>query len=131
MPRFLGPPHAKLGAAGRQEVYGGLEEPDGLAGLVRLRRGGPCPADTRLAAEKAGAWSEALYLHEQVTPPPSLPPRPRAHGTGVSPVLRLQAPTATPIAAFGQSISRLSMRLLYRFRASCNLVHRAALLAHT
>ena len=24
-----------------QEVYGKLEEPDGLSGLVRLRRGGP------------------------------------------------------------------------------------------
>jgi hypothetical protein len=50
-----------------QEIYGGLEEPDGLEGLVQLRAGGPCPADTRLAAEKVGAWSEALSLHEQVT----------------------------------------------------------------
>lgn len=54
-----------------QEIYGGLEEPDGLGGLVQLRGGGPCPADTRLAAEKAGAWSEALSLHEQVHIPPS------------------------------------------------------------
>jgi len=49
-----------------QEVYGKLEEPDGLAGLVRLRQGGATPADHMLAAEKAGAWSEALSLHEQV-----------------------------------------------------------------
>lgn len=49
-----------------QEVYGKLEEPDGLAGLVRLRQGGATPADHMLAAQKAGAWSEALSLHEQV-----------------------------------------------------------------
>ena len=48
-----------------QEVYGRLEEPDGLAGLVKLRRGGPRPEDQRLAAEKAGNWSEALTLYEQ------------------------------------------------------------------
>ncbi|PSC70468.1 serine threonine-kinase ATR isoform X1 [Micractinium conductrix] len=48
-----------------QEVYGKLEEPDGLQGLVRLRQGGPRPEDQRLAAEKAGNWSEALTLYEQ------------------------------------------------------------------
>jgi hypothetical protein len=48
-----------------QEVYGRLEEPDGLQGLVRLRQGGPRPEDQRLAAEKAGNWSEALTLYEQ------------------------------------------------------------------
>ena len=37
-----------------QEVYGKLEEPDGLGGLVRLRRGGPRPQDQVLAAEKEG-----------------------------------------------------------------------------
>lgn len=65
-----------------QEVYGGLEEPDGLAGLVRLRAGGPCPADTRLAAEKAGAWSEALSLHEQVITAASLHSSPGGMGKG-------------------------------------------------
>jgi hypothetical protein len=49
-----------------QEVYGKLEEPDGLSGLVQLRRGGATPADHMLAAQKAGAWSEALSLYEQV-----------------------------------------------------------------
>lgn len=48
-----------------QEVYGKLEEPDGLAGLVRLRSGPACFQDQLLAAEKAGSWSEALALHEQ------------------------------------------------------------------
>ena len=48
-----------------QEVYGKLEEPDGLGGLVRLRKGGPRPQDRVLAAEKEGAWSEALCLYEQ------------------------------------------------------------------
>lgn len=46
-------------------MYGKLEEPDGLQGLVRLRQGGPRPEDQRLAAEKAGNWSEALTLYEQ------------------------------------------------------------------
>ncbi|KAL0029509.1 hypothetical protein WJX79_000191 [Trebouxia sp. C0005] len=48
-----------------QEVYGKLEEPDGLAGLLRLRQGPPRLQDQLLAAEKAGSWSEALALHEQ------------------------------------------------------------------
>lgn len=48
-----------------QEVYGKLEEPDGLEGLVKLRQGGPRPEDQRLAAEKAGNWSEAATLYEQ------------------------------------------------------------------
>ena len=50
-----------------QEVYGKLEEPDGLAGLLRLRQGPPRLQDQLLAAEKAGSWSEALALHEQVS----------------------------------------------------------------
>lgn len=50
----------------QQEVYGKLEEPDGLSGLVQLRQGGATPADHMLAAQKAGAWSEALSLYEQV-----------------------------------------------------------------
>ena len=49
-------------------MYGKLEEPDGLAGLARLRAGGPQLSDQLLAAEKAGSWSEALGLHEQVVP---------------------------------------------------------------
>ncbi|KAK9914842.1 hypothetical protein WJX75_001188 [Coccomyxa subellipsoidea] len=48
-----------------QEVYGKLEEPDGLSGLVRLRSGGPRLEDQVLAAEKAGCWSAALTLYEQ------------------------------------------------------------------
>ena len=47
-------------------MYGKLEEPDGLSGLVQLRQGGATPADHMLAAQKAGAWSEALSLYEQV-----------------------------------------------------------------
>ena len=50
----------------QQEVYRKLEEPDGLAGLSKLRSGGARLADQVLAAEKAGSWSEALSLHEQV-----------------------------------------------------------------
>lgn len=46
-------------------MYGKLEEPDGLEGLVKLRQGGPRPADQRLAAEKAGNWAEAATLYEQ------------------------------------------------------------------
>ncbi|GAB4817356.1 hypothetical protein N2152v2_004402 [Parachlorella kessleri] len=47
------------------EVYGRLEEPDGLEGLVKLRQGGARPEDQRLAAEKAGNWAEAATLYEQ------------------------------------------------------------------
>eukprot|EP00878_Enallax_costatus_P022474 GHUV01023843.1.p1 GENE.GHUV01023843.1~~GHUV01023843.1.p1 ORF type:complete len:1333 (+),score=447.74 GHUV01023843.1:514-3999(+) len=47
------------------EVYGHLEEPDGLAGLVQLRQGGLTAADQILVAEKAGDWSEAVALYEQ------------------------------------------------------------------
>ncbi len=50
-------------------MYGKLEEPDGLAGLAKLRSGGPLLSDQLLAAEKAGSWSEALGLHEQVASP--------------------------------------------------------------
>ena len=50
-------------------MYGKLEEPDGLGGLLRLRQGPPRLQDQLLAAEKAGSWSEALALHEQVTTP--------------------------------------------------------------
>lgn len=32
---------------------------------MRLRKGGPRPQDRVLAAEKEGAWSEALCLYEQ------------------------------------------------------------------
>lgn len=47
------------------EVYGQLEEPDGLTGLMQLRPGGANTSDQILAAEKAGTWSEALSLYEQ------------------------------------------------------------------
>ena len=46
-------------------MYGRLEEPDGLQGLMKMRQGGPRPEDQRLAAEKAGDWSEALTIYEQ------------------------------------------------------------------
>lgn len=46
-------------------MYGKLEEPDGLAGLVRLRQGGPRLPDQILTLEKAGCWNEALALYEQ------------------------------------------------------------------
>lgn len=36
------------------------------AGLVHLRQGGLTASDQMLSAEKAGAWSEALALYEQV-----------------------------------------------------------------
>lgn len=49
-----------------QEIYGKLEEPDGLEGLVRLRAGGARLPDQILQAEKTGSWSEALVLYEQV-----------------------------------------------------------------
>lgn len=66
--------HFQLSSANRkvlrsvtvQEVYGKLEEPDGLAGLAKLRSRGMKLSDQVLAAEKAGSWSEALGLHEQV-----------------------------------------------------------------
>ncbi len=46
------------------EVYGQLEEPDGLSGLVQLRQGGLTTGDQILVAEKAGSWGEALALYE-------------------------------------------------------------------
>ena len=48
-----------------QEIYGKLEEPDGLSGLIRLRHGGPRLSDQIHASEKAGSWNEALALYEQ------------------------------------------------------------------
>lgn len=45
-------------------MYGRLEEPDGLTGLMKLRSGGPKLQDQILAAEKAGCWTDALALHE-------------------------------------------------------------------
>lgn len=48
-----------------QEIYGKLEEPDGLGGLIRLRPEGPRLQDQILASEKAGSWNEALELYEQ------------------------------------------------------------------
>lgn len=47
------------------EVYSRLEEPDGMEGLMTLRKGGPRPEDQRMAAEKAGSWSEAMTLYER------------------------------------------------------------------
>ena len=64
-PLTAAPPPPRPPPQQPQEVYGRLEEPDGLQGLVRLRQGGPRPEDQRLAAEKAGNWSEALTLYEQ------------------------------------------------------------------
>ena len=45
-------------------MYGQLEEPDGLSGLVQLRQGGLTASDQILVAEKAGSWGEALALYE-------------------------------------------------------------------
>jgi hypothetical protein len=50
------------------EVYGQLEEPDGLSGLVQLRGGGLALQDQITAAEKGGAWGEALALYQQALP---------------------------------------------------------------
>ena len=47
-----------------QEIYGKLEEPDGLTGLMRLRSGEPLLQDQILAAEKMGCWDEANALYE-------------------------------------------------------------------
>ena len=65
---FRSQPLIRDDALASQAVYGKLEEPDGLAGLARLRSGGALLSDQLLAAEKAGSWSEALGLHEQVGP---------------------------------------------------------------
>lgn len=46
------------------EVYGQLEEPDGLSGLVQLRQGGLTTSDQILVAEKAGSWADALAMYE-------------------------------------------------------------------
>ena len=58
------PPPPPLQVSFLLEVYGELEEPDGLSGLIQLRQGGLTHADQILAAEKAGSWSEALTLYE-------------------------------------------------------------------
>lgn len=47
------------------EIYGFLEEPDGLDGFINMKSGGPKLEDQRWAAEKAGSWSEALALYDQ------------------------------------------------------------------
>ena len=69
-----------------QEIYGKLEEPDGLGGLIRLRHGGPRLQDQILASEKAGSWNEALALHEQALQTNSMlteqPPGLTAHQRG-------------------------------------------------
>eukprot|EP00889_Picochlorum_renovo_P006812 jgi/Picre1/33842/NNA_001321.t1 len=46
------------------EIYGELEEPDGLDGIMKLRQGPSKLEDQRLAAEKNGSWAEASSLYE-------------------------------------------------------------------
>eukprot|EP00850_Spirogloea_muscicola_P000260 SM000001S04662 [mRNA] locus=s1:1542427:1556327:- [translate_table: standard] len=47
------------------EMYSGLDEPDGLAGLSRLRGSITSLQDQMLIHEKAGNWAEALTCYEQ------------------------------------------------------------------
>eukprot|EP00850_Spirogloea_muscicola_P002685 SM000010S04323 [mRNA] locus=s10:934582:948443:- [translate_table: standard] len=47
------------------EMYSGLDEPDGLAGLSRLRGSVTSLQDQMLIHEKAGNWAEALTCYEQ------------------------------------------------------------------
>lgn len=46
------------------EIYSGLDEPDGLGGLARLR-GQANLQDQMLITEKSGNWAEALTCYEQ------------------------------------------------------------------
>ncbi|WVZ78438.1 hypothetical protein U9M48_026147, partial [Paspalum notatum var. saurae] len=46
------------------EIYGGLDEPDGLLGLVNLRKSSSLQ-DQLIINEKAGNWAEVLTLCEQ------------------------------------------------------------------
>ncbi|TVU07548.1 hypothetical protein EJB05_40909, partial [Eragrostis curvula] len=46
------------------EIYGGLDEPDGLLGLANLRKSS-CLQDQLIINEKAGNWAEVLTLCEQ------------------------------------------------------------------
>lgn len=62
------PTHTHLQVSFLLEVYGQLEEPDGLSGLVLLRSGGLTLQEQVITAEKAGAWSEALALYQQALP---------------------------------------------------------------
>jgi len=45
-------------------IYDRLEEPDGIDGIMKLRKGARKVSDQRLAAEKNGSWAEALTLYE-------------------------------------------------------------------
>eukprot|EP00898_Chlorokybus_atmophyticus_P004675 jgi/Chlat1/5208/Chrsp33S05180 len=47
-----------------QEVYRGLDEPDGLLGFLKLRQQ-MLPEDKIVISEQAGAWAEALTGYEQ------------------------------------------------------------------
>ncbi len=49
-----------------QEVYGRLEDPDGLEGVVMLRKGGPTLRDRLVSAHNTGRWAEALAMHQQL-----------------------------------------------------------------
>ena len=46
------------------DIYSKLEEPDGLDGIMKLRRGTTKLEDQRLAAERNGSWTEACSLYE-------------------------------------------------------------------
>lgn len=61
-PHHVAPPHIRTPS--QQEIYGKLEEPDGLAGLMTMRKDGPRLQDQIMACEKAGCWNEALALYE-------------------------------------------------------------------
>ena len=45
-------------------IYDRLEEPDGIDGIMKLRKGARKVSDQQLAAEKNGSWAEALTLYE-------------------------------------------------------------------
>ena len=47
------------------EMYVPLEEPDGLAGLVKLRQTQSLPIDDKLLGEKAGNWTDVLCMYEK------------------------------------------------------------------
>jgi len=47
------------------EMYVPLEEPDGLAGLVKLRKTQSLSIDNKLLGEKAGNWTDVLCMYEK------------------------------------------------------------------
>lgn len=62
------------------EIYSRLEDPDGLDGAMKLRKGARQLEDQSIAAEKNGSWAEALTLYDLQIEKQKLDNKPGSNG---------------------------------------------------